>query len=219
MVTAGFFCAAQSNTDSVYLGSSDSVYVGSLDSTKNVQGQKSLPNHKGTKFNTRYEYMESNVARLIIQNSFPKSAINYTAPDGKKYIYAVFWTQIINETAIPLKVTIDFPVDSLEIPSSSGRYMKLLLPPDTMTIDKDRLFDYGLNLKAFLDNNRHKSSSMKRTIEPGSSTTFYVVTLSDPGKGGGILRTGLSLREQNLFYSINDKEIPCGKINLKNLGL
>jgi hypothetical protein len=207
------FCSAQNSKST-----QDSVYAGNLDSVKNEHNQKRLTNRNEKKFNTKYEYTESNGARLIIQNSFPKSGINYTDPNGRKYIYAVFWTQIINETFDPLELTIDFPLDSFEIPFSPGTYMKLLLPPDTMTIEKDPLSDYGLNLKSFLDNSRHKSSSLKRTIHPGSSTAFYVVTLSNRGVGG-MLRTGLALRGQNLFYSVNDKEIHCGSINLKNLML
>ena len=208
MVTTGFFCAAQT----------DSVYAGTSDSTKNVQGQKPLTNHNEKYIHTKYEYTESNGARLIIENSFPKSGANYTDPNGNKYIYAVFWTRIINETANPLELTIDFPLDSFEIPSSSGNYMKLLLPSYTMTIDKESLYDYGLSIKSFLDDNRHKSSSLKRTINPKDFSAFYVVTLSNRGVDG-ILRTGLSLKEQNLFYRINGKEIPCGKVNLKNLRL
>jgi hypothetical protein len=238
MVTTGFFCAAQSSTDSVYTGKSsqdsvytgksaqdsvytgkstqDSAYTGSLDSTKNVQGPKPSAKHNQNNFHTTYEYAESNGTRLVIQNSFPKSGTNYTDPNGKKYVYAVFWTQIINETFDPLELTIDFPLDSFEIPSSSGNYMRLLLPSDTMTIDKEPLYDYGLTIKSFLDNNRHQSSSLKRTIPPKGSSTFYVVALSNKGVGGTI-RAGLSLKEQDLFYRVNDKEIRCGKINLKNL--
>jgi hypothetical protein len=59
---------------------------------------------------------------------------------------------------------------------------------------------------------------LKRTINPKETSTFYVVTLFNKGVDG-ILRTGLSLKEQNLFYRINDKEIHCGKINLKNVML
>lgn len=172
---------------------------------------------------TKYEYTDSNGKSLIIQNSFPRSKINYTDPNGKKYVYAVFWTRIINETDNPLELTIDFPLDSFEFPSSSGNYMKLL-HSDTV-VDK-----YDGTLKSFLDNNRYQSSSFKRTINPKGSSTFYVVTLSNRG-AGGILRAGLSLREQNLFYRIslydstsahsliNEKEIHCGSINLKNLML
>lgn len=156
------------------------------DSTKNVQGQKPFPKHNRNNFNTKYEYTESNGARIIIQNSFPKSGTHYTDPNGKKYIYAVFWTRVINETVNPLELIIDLPFDSFEFPPSSGNYMKLLLPSDTLTIEKEPLYDYGLALKPFLDSNRHKSSSLKRTIDPKGSTTFYVVTLSDRFSNRGV---------------------------------
>ena len=166
---------------------------------------------------TKYEYADSMGKHLIIHNSFPRGG-GYIDPNGKKYPYAVFYTQITNETINPIELKIDFPIDSFEIPPSSGNYMKLLLPSDTMTIDKEPLYDYGLTIKSFLDNNRHKSSSLKRTINPKESTAFYVVTLSTHGVGG-TLRTGLSLKGQNLFYRINDKEIPCGNIDLTKLML
>jgi hypothetical protein len=197
---------------------SDTVGIETLDSTKNVKSQKPSAKHNENNFYTKYEYTESNGARLIIQNSFPKSGINYTDPNGKKYIYAVFWTRITNKTNNPIELTIDFPLDSFEIPSSSGNYMKLLLPSDTMTIDKEPLNDYGLTIKSFLDNNLHKSSSLKRTINPKGSSAFYVVTLSNRGVGG-TLRTGFSLKGQNLLYRVNDKEILCGKIDLTKLML
>ena len=131
---------------------------------------------------------------------------------------------------------IDFPVDSFEVPGLPGKYYKLLVPPDTMTIDKEPLYDYGMTgLKSFLDNNINKPSSLKRTINPKESSGFYVVKLSlrAEGAGGGdILRTGLILKGQDLFYKVSrysstparqppsliaEKEIPCGKINLKNI--
>src|SRR5688500_10013545 len=215
--TTGLFSCSQSRKST-----QDILDAKTLDSTKTVQSQKPLTNHNEKDINTKYEYTESNGARLIIQNSFPKSTIYYTDPNGKKYTYAVFWTRIINETSDPLELIIDFPLDSFEIPSSSGKYMKLV-HSGTITIDKEPLNDYD-TLKSFLDNNRYQSSSLKRTINPKGSSSFYVITLYDPGVDsnhgvGGVLRAGLSLKEQNLFYRINDKEIYCGKINLKNLRL
>src|ERR1022692_4436290 len=213
IATTGLFSCKQGSKSTA-----DTVDIETLDSTKNVQSQKPSAKHNENKFYTKYEYNESNGARLIIQNSFPKSGINYTDPNSKKYIYAVFWTRITNETINPIELTIDFPLDSFEIPSTSGNYMKFLLPSDTMTIDKEPLSDYGLTIKSFLDNNRHKSSSLKRTINPKGSSAFYVVTLSNRGVGG-TLRTGFSLKGQNLFYRVNDKEILCGKIDLTKLML
>ena len=201
------------------------------------QGSKSTPVtvEKETYNSVRnYEYADSTGNRLIIRNSFPKGGMKYTDPDGKVYGYVVFWTQIINETINPLELKIEFPLDSFEFPSSSGRYQRLLLPSDTMTIDKASLHYYGLNVNFFLDNYRYKSPSLKRTINPGDSTAFYVVILSKwkPIAGGsGSMRTGLILKGQNLIYKIfaykmthelplmDEKEINCGSINLKNLML
>jgi len=182
-------------------------------------------------FHTKYEYTDSAGKRLIIQNGFPKGGSRYTDPDGEVYGYAIFWTRIINETDNPLELNIDF-LDSYEVPSFPGKYFKIVVPPDTMTSDKEGLFSYGLtNLESFLDNSIHKPSSLKRTINPKESSGFYVVKLSlvseGPHGGGDILRTGLILKGQKLFYRVSvynstppsEKEIDCGSINLKNLML
>jgi len=189
-----------------------------LDSTKNVQSQKPLTNHNEKYIDTKYEYIDSTGRSLIIQNSFPKSGTQYTDPTGKRYVYAVFWTRIVNETDNPCELTIDFPAESSELASAPGVYYRLFFPPDAMTIDKEALYDYGLGLKSFLDTGLSKPSSLKRTISPKESSAFYVVTLSNKGVDG-TLRTGFTLKDQNVFYRINKTEIHCGKINLKKLML
>jgi hypothetical protein len=189
------------------------------------------PGSNDPNIHTKYEYTDSIGKSLIVQNSFPKGGMKYTDPNGEAYVYAVFWTQIINETANPLDLKIDFPVDAYEVPSLPGKYFKILIPPDTMTLDKFPLFNYGLtDLESFLDNSIHKPTSLKRTINPKESSGFYVVMLCLIEGAHGTMRTGLSLKGQNLFYRIkvdgsksnsksSDKEIHCGKINLKNLRL
>jgi hypothetical protein len=173
------------------------------------------------KYETKdYEYTDSIGRHLLIKNSGPRGGLKYTDPNGDVYVCAVFWTRLINETDNPLEFKIDFPVDSYEVPSLPGKYFKILVPPDTMTIDKERLFNYGLtDLESFLDNSIHKSSSLKRTINPKDSSGFYVVMLCLIEGAHGTLRTGLVLKGQNLFYRINDKEILCGMINLEKLTL
>ena len=201
------------------------------------QGSKSTTDTVDTEtYNSvrNYEYADSMSNRLIIHNSGPKGGMKYSDPNGEVYGYIVWWTQITNETADPIELKIDFPIDSFEFPSSSGRYIKLLIPSDTMTVDKASLFAYGLNVKSFLDNHRFEASSLKRTIKPKDSTAFHIVFLSKwkPVSGGsGGLRAGLILKGQNLFYKISaynlthelplidKKEISCGSINLKNLTL
>lgn len=178
----------------------------------------------------QYEYSDSMGKRLVIYNSLPNSRKNYTDSNGKYINYAVFWTQITNETSNPVELKIDFPSDSFAFPRSSGTYMRLLIPSDTMTPGKASIPDHGLSIKSFLDTGINRSYSLRRTIDPKGSTAFYVVTVSNQGSAG-ILRTGLSLKGQNLFYKISaykstpglplidKKEISCGSINLKNLVL
>lgn len=110
-----------------------------------------------------------------------------------------------------------------------GKYYKVLIPADTMTLEKSPMFNYGLkNIESFLDNNIHKSASLKRTINLKESSGFYVVILCSLEGAHGTMRTGLTLKGQNLFYRINvdgsksntessDKEINCGSINFKDL--
>jgi len=177
-------------------------------------------------YHTKYEYTDPIGKSLVIQNSASWGGIKYTDANGEVYTYAIFWTRIINETDNPLQLKIDFPVNSYEVPSLPGKYFKILVPPDTMTIDKEPLFNRGVtDLKSFLDSNIHKSSSLKRTINPKESSGFYVVMLCLVEGAHGTMRTGLSLKGQNLFYRIkvdgsrsntksDDKEILCGSINL-----
>jgi hypothetical protein len=208
MTTTGLFSCGQAGKSKP-----DSVDIETINSVRN------------------YEYADSLGKRLIIRNSSPKkSRMYYTDPNGKKYIYSVFWTQITNETINPVDLKINFPSDSFEFPLSSENYMKLFIPSDTMILDKASLIDYGLAVNSFLDTGINKSYSLKRTINPNESTAFYVVTLSNHGSGGA-LRTGFRLKGQDLFYKISaykmapelplmdEKEINCGSINLKGLVL
>ena len=174
----------------------------------------------------KYEYADSIGKRIIIQNSWSRG-IQYVDPNGKKKNKVLFWTRITNETENPLELNIDFPVE-YEVPSLPGKYFKILLPSDTMSLDKEPLPDYGItDLKSFLDSNIHKPSSLKRTINPKESGGFYVAILFDEGVSGPF-RTGLSIKGQNLVYKVtrytgkqgvqfvDEKEINCGSINLKN---
>lgn len=191
-------------------------------------GSDKSANHNGKYNYTNYEYTDPIGKHLIIQNSLPK-AEPYTDPNGKQYFKVIFWTRIINETDSPLELKIDFPVDSYEVPDLPGKYYKVLVPPDTMTMDKEPLYNYGLKgLKSFLDKSVDRSSSLKRTITPKDSSGFYVVILCLVEGAHGNTRTDLSLKGQDLFYRIKidgsrshtksyDKEINCGSINLKNL--
>lgn len=218
IATAGLFSCKQGSKSTL-----ETVDIETSNSVKNVQNDKDIY--------TKYEYADSKGGSLIIQNGFPRGGTKYTDSKGEVYNYAIFWTRIINETNNPLELKIDFPVDSYEVPTLPGKYFQILVPPDTMTLNKFPLLNYGLtDLESFLDKSIHKSSSLNRTINPKESSGFYVVMLCLIEGAHGTMRTGLSLKGQNLFYRIkldgsksnsksDDKEIQCGSINLENLML
>jgi hypothetical protein len=199
----------------------DTIDKETLGSTETLQQQQPLTNYNERYIDTKYEYTDSIGMKLIIRNSLPKGGLKYTDPNGKVYVYAIFWTRITNETTTPFDFTIDLPVDSsYELPSVPGSSFKIVIPTDTMTVEKEDLFNYGLtSLKSFLDTNLDKTSSLEKTVNPKQSSTFYVVTLFEHRGINSALRTGLSIEKQNLIYRINDKEIHFGKISANTLML
>ena len=217
VVTVGIFSCKQGGKATPKV-----IDIETSNSLKNVQSDKDVY--------TKYEYADFNGKEVIIENSFPKGGMKYTDPNGNVCGYAVFWTRIINETDNPLELKIDFPLNKYEISNFPGKYFKVLVPSDTMTLDKKSLFFYGLTgIESFLDNNINKPSSLRRTIYPKRSSGFYFIMLIMTEEATGMTRTGLSLKGQDLFYKISrysstkpislidEKEIHCGSINLKNL--
>jgi hypothetical protein len=127
----------------------------------NSETKDTVPSYRSNdpNFHTQYEYNDSIGKRLIIQNGFPRGGIRYTDPNGDVYGYAVFWTRIINETDNPLELKIDL-LESYEVPSLPGKYFKILVPPDTMTLDKEPLFNHGLTERVSTITNKRKRNSL-----------------------------------------------------------
>lgn len=169
-------------------------------------------------------YSESVSNGIIIQNSFPKGG-PYIDSTGKYtgYSFLIFFTRVINETASPLELTINFPADSFATGEGGDVYLKLFLPPDTMTFDKESLYSYGItSLESFLDFN--KPTMLQRTINPKEEFLFYTGTVfyqargtawKDGSRGGN--RAELVLKEQDLFYRMLPQidSLPCGHIIFK----
>ena len=165
----------------------------------------------GQNFHTEFKYDDSLNKGISIQNSYPKGGQKYTAPNGKEYIYLVFWSCIKNETDYDLALSIEFPIKPFTVPSSPEVNFNLYLPIEEMSPNKEPLFNYGLDLKLFLDKNIEKSPELIKTIKPNESYSFYVVALSNKGVDG-VVRAGFALQKEKLIYKINNHEINCGRI-------
>ena len=173
-----------------------------------------------------YSYADSAGKLMTIYNGLPKGNL-YIDPKGQEYFKAVFWSRMVNESDHDLTIEIKLDSISYEVPELPNVRYKILIPSDTMTMDKQPLYDYGLkSLKSFLDHNIDQPSIIKRTIAAKDSTGFYVIILSKKNEEiqNGTLRTGFVLKGRNLFYRISryaskpglplisEEEILCGNI-------
>lgn len=186
-----------------------------IDASKPTRTIEKENNYSQRFVDTKFEYLSSNNLSLTIQNSLPKGGLKYTNPKGQEFIYLVFWTRMINNDTKKIEVKIDFHANSFELPPPPDNNL-FYLPPDTMTVSKETIFNYGFtSLESFLDNNLYKKASSEFTLNPNESKTFYVLLLCNEGKNTAV-RSALSLRGKELFYAVNGKEVPCGKIKFKD---
>ena len=162
-------------------------------------------------------YSETNTNGIVIQNSFPNGG-PYSSSTGKNthYSFLIFFTRVINETDRPLQLTINFPADSFATGEAGNVYMKVFLPPDTMTFDIDR---YNAGLESYLD--FKKPTMFQKTINPKEECLFHIGTVfyqakgtawGDQSRGGN--RAELVLKGQDLFYRMLPQidSLPCGHI-------
>jgi hypothetical protein len=161
---------------------------------------------------TKYEYPVAAGDTLFFENSLPKGGIRYTAPSGKEFIYAIFWTRVTNSTGASLELKMEFPSEAYHLPGSFDNSVKLLLPPFELSPEKEKMFNYGLEeLETYFDSDYNKKSSRSLSIEPGGSCVFYVAALYSEGVAGR-LRAGLFLKEEQLFYKISGREVLIGEL-------
>ena len=162
-------------------------------------------------------YSENVSNGVIIQNSFPKGG-PYTGPTTEhfNYSYLVFFSRVINETENQIELVLNFSADSIAIPNSPDTFVKLFLPPSTMTIDNQSLFSYGVTELESFD----QSTSFQRKLNPNEECLFNVVAIFyqtradawNQERGGN--RAELILKGQDLYYKMSPQidSLHCGQV-------
>lgn len=150
-------------------------------------------------------------------NSFPRGG-GVVYKNGEKYSYVVFWTRVNNQSAIPLEFKVDFP--EVTYFNSPEFYIQIVLPKETMSMDKVQSFDYGLtNLQSILNDESKQLSFIQKKINPNEDYTFYTAVFIH-GERWGSARAKFELKDQDLFYKISMGSdttiIPCGSLHFKN---
>ena len=174
---------------------------------------------KGQNTETKW-YSENEKNGIVIQNSFPKGG-PYAEPtiEHFNYSYLVFYTRVINETGHPIELEISFSADSITIPNSPNTFVKVFLPPDTMTLDKQNLFSYGVTRLESFD----KSTNFHKMINPNEDCLFYTVAIFyqtkdyvlNEERGGN--RAEFIFNGENIVFNMLPQidSLPCGHIILR----
>ncbi len=175
-----------------------------------------FPFVQGQQIDTNW-YSEIASNGISIQNSFPKGG-PYTGATGEyqNASYLVFFTRVLNESNHPFDLTLRFTGDPIAIPGAPGTFVKLFLPADTMTLDKQSLFSYGVTELASLD----QPTRFHQKVAPDGECLFYVVAFfyqTKPGawnseRGGN--RAELVLNGYDLYYRMPPQidSLHCGHL-------
>jgi len=160
---------------------------------------------------------DSNGNTVMVTNSLPRGG-GVAYQNGKKYGYVVFWTRMSNQSATPIELKLKFPDVTFFKPPES--YVKIVLPKESMNIEKEQLFDYGLtNLQSLINDESNQLSILKKKIGPKEDYFFYV-TVFIHIDGSGSARAKFELNDKELFYKISIGSdttlIPCGSLDFKN---
>ena len=166
------------------------------------------------------KHKDSKGNSVMMTNSLPKGG-GVVYQNGKKYGYVVFWTRMSNQSATTIELKVKFPeVTFFKSPDS---YIKIVLPKETMKIEKEQLFDYGLtNFQSLLNDESNQLGILQKKISLKEDYLFYVtVFIHIEGSGpAGPARAKFELNDKELFYKISIGSdttlIPCGSLDFKN---
>ena len=128
--------------------------------------------------------------------------MGYTDPTGKMFGFRIFRTRIINDSIIPVELTINFPCDSVAMLPKSDSYVRVFLFPRSMTPDEqEEVFNYGVRgTESFLDTGLTKPTALKTTIKSKEDYILYIGALFYPTAGRTIAK--LFFNGQDLEYRI-----------------
>jgi hypothetical protein len=161
---------------------------------------------------TEVKYSFANQKDVIFTHSLPKGGGLYYLK-GIKYSHVVFWTRIQNQTSAPIKLQLTFP--DITYLQSRDAHIKVLLPKDTMSREKEQLLNYGLTgLEFLLNDNTRQVKTLIKTIDPKKDYYFYIPVFMHEINGSA--RASIVLKGEKLFYKISIGKdtayIPCGSL-------
>ena len=96
----------------------------------------------------------------MVTSSLPKGG-GVVYQNGKKYGYVIFWTRMSNQSSTPIELKVKFP--EVTFFKSADSYINIVLPKESMNIEKEHLFDYGLtNLQSLLNDESNQLGILQK---------------------------------------------------------
>lgn len=163
----------------------------------------------------KYTDSKGNWVKFI--NSFPRGG-GVVYKKGKKYSYVVFWSRFYNRSAVPLELKVKFP--EVVYFKSSESSIQIVIPKETMSMDKVQLLDFGLtNMQSLLNDTSNQINILRKKIKPNEDCIFYTVVFIHKVDWGPV-RAKFVLKDRELFYKISmgpdTTMIHCGDLYFKN---
>ncbi|MGB3798714.1 MAG: hypothetical protein WA952_02805 [Lewinella sp.] len=201
----------------------------SVPATASIDPLTAAPSPLNRFVDTEYRYADAAGHTALLQNSLPKGGssiepggeVGYTDPTGASYGVGVFWSRILNTADRPLTLSLEFPGDSIPLPTAPTTYVRLTLPGDTMSVDKLPEFNYGIvSMREHLDNTFGKPTKLQRTIARGGEALIYTAMLVHRPLDGTI-RNGLRVAaDGELTYhvklgTVHTATVPVGRLTFQ----
>ena len=158
-------------------------------------------------------------------------------------MFRIFRARVINDTIVPIELTINFHSDPVALLPKSNSYLRVFLLGDTLTIDKPDDYNFGVTgVESFLHTGLNKPTMLKITIKPKEEYVLHIGILFDLMPGRALSKLFIDGQDPNvsflpvntaksdtknrnklnLVYGIginppkNYSLIPCGQIVFKN---
>ena len=145
-----------------------------------------------------YSYKSDPYFGVTIYNNGPRG-IPYTDPAGTTFQFRIFRVRIVNDTIIPIELTVNFPGDSVALLPKSEKRLRVFLFPERMSPSKvEEVYNYGVTgLESFLDTVLNNPTTRKVMILPGQDHYLYIGELFS-GEFIGLARSRFFINGQNI---------------------
>lgn len=122
---------------------------------------------------------------IVLRTDGPRGGV-YVDPGGGTLGYWIYRVQVLNDSTVPVELTLDFPSDPITMLPHRDKHPNVFLFPEELTPDTaQNIFNFGIKgSEAFLTTRPNQPTLLRKTIQPGEDHFLYIgVVLPPDGVG------------------------------------